>query len=360
MPGMDWMKRKLFKPCQLIALLLFFCPFMSIWAVGVSNLYKVTVPVASQLSDQRDFAESEGFLKVLIKLTGDADIAKNPVIKGSIHRAEYYVRDYHYSSPTPSSSEYMIEIQYDRDDIIRLLKKSGVPFWEDARPLTLAWIAVNAKNKQTEIIGSDSQNQIHYLIKTAGKQLGVALIFPVMDMDDLGQIDEREVLMQDLPELKKASKRYSPDILLIAQLNDDGTSVTGQWNLVMNADEWEWNITGKSMHEMIDRAMGQISQTIVRQYHVNSDAKYQQPYWIKVIVTNVQGNGDLNQLMSYLKRLAPVEKMQLAQVSGSGVEFYLLVNGSIEGFLKNASTGRRLLLKASDETAKKITYQWVR
>src|SRR5690348_4768795 len=105
---------------HLVLGLLLLYPFMSVRAVNVASLYRITVPVASQLPDQRDFAESDGFHQVLIRLTSDPEIAKNPVIKSNLNRAEYYVRDYSYSPPSPSSSQYMMQIRYEQEDVMRL------------------------------------------------------------------------------------------------------------------------------------------------------------------------------------------------------------------------------------------------
>jgi hypothetical protein len=99
---------------------------------------------------------------------------------------------------------------------------------------------------------------------------------------------------------------------------------------------------------------------MVRQYALDDNDNSNNEFWLKVIVTSVNGNAELGKLMQFLGRLAPVDKVQLAQVAGDTVEVYLLIGGTIDGFQKNAAAGQRLLLKASDETAKKLTYQWVR
>ncbi len=354
------MRRSYHNFYRLVLGLLLLCLFTSAQAaVNVASLYRITVPVASQLPDQRDFAESDGFHQILIRLTSDPEIAKNPVIKSNLNRAEYYVRDYSYSPPSPSSSRYMMQIRYEQEDVVRLLKKASVPFWAESRPLTLAWLAVTDASNQTEIIGNDSTNDIYELVKMQSRRLGIALIFPVMDMNDISQVDTQNVMDVALPELRQASKRYHPDVLLIAQIHQGVDQVTGKWSLVMNSNQLDWQVSGKSMEEMVASAMEQISETMVRQYKVNAGKGGREAYWLKVMVSNVNGNDNLARVMQYLKGLAPVEKLQLAQVAGDRVQLYLLIGGTVQNFQRNAALGRRLILKASDEAAKKVTYQWV-
>jgi hypothetical protein len=351
------MRRHHFNVHRLMLALFLFCPFVAVWAINTTSLYHVIVPVASQLEDQRGVAESDGFLQVLIRLTSDAQIYKNPVIKSNLNRAEYYVRDYSYSPPSPDSAEYLMKIQYEPEDIARLLTKAGVPFWQRSRPLTLAWVTMAKENGNAEVINKDSLD-VYEVIKAQSKKLGLALIFPVMDMDEINQIDAQTIHDVALPELKKASKRYAPDVLLIGQINQSADRVTGKWYLVMNASRWEWDVSGKTLEEMTASALSQMGQTMVRQYDMGTNNKNE--FWLKLIVTHVNGNGELGNLMQFLSRLAPVEKLQLAQVAGDAVEVYVLIGGTIDSFQKNAAEGQRLLLKASDQTAKKLTYQWVR
>lgn len=251
---------------HLVLVLLFFCPYVSLWALNTASLYQITVPVASMLPDQRDLAESEGFRQVLIKLTSDPEIAKNPVIATNLNRAEYYVSDYNYSPPSPDSSEYIMQIRYEKEDVVRLLKKASVPFWGESRPLTLAWVVLTDMNNQTDVLGNDASQKVYKLIKEQSRRLGIALIFPMMDVDDISRIDTQKIMDVALPELTLASKRYSPDVLLIAQIDQVADLVTGKWILMINANRQEWNVSGKTTEEMVNAALLKISQTMLRQY----------------------------------------------------------------------------------------------
>src|SRR5262245_51008662 len=137
-----------------------FLPITTALAVKVSNLYEVELPVISQSQDIKEEAMKTGLLQVLIKLTGDPLIEKNPLVKSSLQKADYYVQEFGYSSANASSSTYLIRIRYDNNSINRLLKKAGIVYWGEIRPLILVWLAFTNKENATEIIGNETHGNI--------------------------------------------------------------------------------------------------------------------------------------------------------------------------------------------------------
>src|SRR5579863_7566366 len=96
----------------LIILMLAFSPA---WAAKVSSIYEADLLVATQSEEERAQAVEQGLEQVLIKLSGDPLIEKNPAIKSSVHKADYYVQEFSYASSTTSSSQYLLQIYYDKE-----------------------------------------------------------------------------------------------------------------------------------------------------------------------------------------------------------------------------------------------------
>src|SRR3990167_6443011 len=115
------------KSCVLIYLLLLY-PVTAVYAVKVSSLYQVEIPVATQSVDERSQAVKQGFIEVLVKLSGDHTIEKNPVIKENLRRAEYFVQEFSYALPSTSSSQYLLQVNYNKNDINQLLKKADIAY----------------------------------------------------------------------------------------------------------------------------------------------------------------------------------------------------------------------------------------
>lgn len=326
------------------------------FAVKVSSLYEAQLPVAAQTDDLKAQAIKDGFLQVLIKLSGDPQIAKNPIIQPNLKRADYYVKDISYSSTTTSSSQYTIQIRYDSGDVNRLLKKAGVAYWGQIRPLILVWLTYNDRQSATEIIGNESQGDIYIGMENQSKIYGIPLIFPVMDVDDISQVSIEDVVSMSMPILREAAKRYAPDALLIGNMEQTNNGVESKWRLVADGGKWDWIIAGATSNDVIASVMNQISKTLAKRFVGKMNAIPE--IWIKVEVMNVTQQNDLADLMKYLKKLTLVQQIKLLEVSGDVVELSILLRGTMAQFEKNVVIGQRLVPKYHDKTDNRLGYVW--
>src|SRR3990167_11197041 len=240
-----------------------------VWAVKVKALYEVEMSVASQAADARAEAIREGFQEVLIKLTGDQDVAKNKLIKSSLDKADYFVQEYSYSSPTVSSATYNLRVKYNEQDVKRLLRKAGATSWGETRPLILVWLATVNDRHEVDILGVETEHAMLEKFKRDGQRFGLPLIFPVMDVADMEKVTSDNITTIALPELKEASKRYEPDALLIGTIEYDGDIYTGRWNLVWGEKAWDWSIEGDTREKLFASVLDNVSQVLSQR----SDAK---------------------------------------------------------------------------------------
>lgn len=233
------------------------------WAVKVNSLYDVQMAVASQASDARADAIRDGFQEVLTRLAGEQAVEQNKEMKSVLDKADYYVQEYSYSSPDVDSATYTLNILFNKDDVQRLLHKLGLKQWGATRPLVLVWLAtVNANG--VDILGVETANGMLEKFKKQGQRYGLPLIFPVMDVTDMDKVTSDEITSVSLAELKDASKRYRPDVLLIGTLSKDKDDDTYQarWNLVMKDKNWDFSTQGATQEQAIADAMDHVSQVL--------------------------------------------------------------------------------------------------
>lgn len=339
-----------------VGLLVIFVALPS-YAVKVNSLYEAEVAVPSQAPEVRADGIRQGFLDVLIKVSGNQDIADLPLIKSNLKRADYYVQEFGYSQPTVNASTYTLKVRFDQDDVNHLLKTAGVVYWGETRPLTLVWLAVTDADQQANIIGGETPGPILETMKNEGKRYGLPLIFPVMDMDDMNLVTPDQINVASLPRLQEAGKRYAPDAMLIGSIKPTDKGFSSQWTLALNQQQWSYTIPGDSLQSIMNAVMEQVSQTLSTRYVEKKAAPENQ--WIKLTVYNVSEDQDLQQLMAYLKQLTPVQQVELSQVSGDTVELRVLVSGNVVMFQQNATIGQHLTFKGLDQTDQSFTYTWV-
>lgn len=238
-------------------------------AITVTKLYQTSMPVMSQSDDERAQAVRQGFLQLLVKLTGNQTIEKNPDIKAALQRADYYISEYSYSLPTPQSATYHLNVRFEPADVNRMLRKSGITFWGDKRPLILVWLAVT-NHHGTEIIGSETNGEVLDSMTHEGKKLGLPLIFPLMDVADMSHVSAEDVQTMSLASLLEAGKRYSPSAYLIGTITQADDGYASEWELVMNKNHWKWNIDEKSTDDIIASVLNETSQTLIKYYGIRS------------------------------------------------------------------------------------------
>lgn len=243
-------------------LLTFIFAWTPAWAVKVKTLYEVEVSVPSQSADARSEAIREGFQEVLVKLTGNQNIDKNKIIRSSLNKADYFVQEYSYSSPTVTSATYNLRIKYNEQDVRRLLRKAGAASWGETRPLILVWLATVNDRHEVDILGVETEHAMLERFKREGQRFGLPLIFPVMDVADMEKITSDNITAVALPELKEASKRYEPDALLIGTIEYDGEIYTGRWNLVWGEKAWDWSLEGDTREKLFTSILDNVSQVL--------------------------------------------------------------------------------------------------
>ncbi|MBX3709793.1 MAG: DUF2066 domain-containing protein [Gammaproteobacteria bacterium] len=254
------MRKRLF----IAFLMAFFFPITPALAVKVVNLYQASISVISQSGDIKEQAIKEGFLEVLIKVSGDPQIDKNPIIRASLKKAEYYVQEYSYSLATPDSSQYLLQILYERNDVDRLLRKANVAYWGENRPLVLVWLVVTNQERDADIVTHERPSGIYASIRQESKKFGLPLIFPMMDVDEVNQVSPNDITVLSMSTLKKAAKRYSPDALLIGEITEHDQNVQSQWQLVMSHTQWSWKIDKKTTSAVIASIIKRVNQVMMR------------------------------------------------------------------------------------------------
>lgn len=236
------------------------------YSVKLPNLYEIDMPVASQTSDDRSEATRQGFKQMLTRLTGNPDVSKNRVLREAIERAEYYVQGYSYPASDQDASTIMLHISFEKDDVRRLLKKANSPTWGDERPLIITWLTIIQENRAPEIIGSDTPGSLLTTMQDQSSKMGLPLIFPLMDVEDLDHVTPDNVTLMELPVIETASKRYAPNGYLIGSIEAAEQGYESQWQLVLGSDKWAWEISANTPDEIAALILNQISQTVAKRF----------------------------------------------------------------------------------------------
>ena len=326
------------------------------YAVKMSSLYEITEPVASQSTQDRLQGIRQGLQQVLIRVSGDSTIVNQPGVKTALKKPERFVQEYSYLDP-PSAADtgFILKMRFDDEAIAQILDETGVAVWGENRPLILLWLSV-ASSKGMEIIGNASPSPVYILLQKQATQDGLPIIFPVMDITDLNQIPADTILSTPVTIVTEASKRYSPDAILLGQWRQMGTMVQSHWRLSLGPQQWEWTISGNDT-EVVSTLTANISQTLSKHYAV-TPAK-QSITSMTLEISGINQSDDLSQVVAVLKQVPTVKRVQLLEVSDEKVAFTVYLQNSVENFKQNVALNPHLVLQSKDNEASTLRYNWI-
>jgi len=328
-------------------------------AVRVATLYQGVLPVASQSPAERNQLAQDALAQVFVKVSGNKNILNNPQVKARLPAASSLMQEFSYS-PAPSlpgnTKPYFLQLNFDPEGINKILRDAGAPIWGQNRPLLLVWLTYEVPKHPAEIIGADSANPITIMLKQATDLRGVPVMFPAMDVEDLAQASANDIVMTNMPKLTNAAKRYASDAILVGRIMQDANGYNTQWKLMMGTDQWGWNITGKTIPEILTTLADNIADTLAGRYALIITNAVQSNFTMKI--TGVVEADDFVQVMNYIKHLTPVSDVELQQITGSDMIVKVSLRGTQESFTQALVVGRKLTPVPQDSKPSLLIYQW--
>lgn len=324
------------------------------FAESRAGWYQANIPVATQDEEVRQQAVRTGLIGILIKLTADPNIGSKSELKSSIEKASYYVNEYSY---LPATSGYQLQIYYEEKTIKGLLRRNQIPFWNERRPTVLVWLSYKEKGHDPEFIGNDSSNSLLPTFTDESKKFGIPLIFPIMDLTDMDQMVADSIMKMPPDAFKAASKRYSPQAILIGEISGEEGNYMSEWKLLATNKTWVWSINRNTLTQVADDIMTQAGQTLSKQYITVIDDAVPQPLTLEV--ANITKKDDIANLIKYLKQLSNVDDVELLELKGNVVQLSLQLKGQVNAFQEDAALGQKLVLKSQDLANNKLWYEWV-
>lgn len=130
-----------------------------------------------------------------------------------------------------SISADTITLTFDKAKVDELLNSQGIEAWQGLDTPIIVWMADESLTDKSLVDGE----HFTYFAKAlnnaaAGYQL--RLMYPLMDLDDIMQVNEGTILSRNDAQLAAASVRYGADYILSAAVSDSDGALSVKWNLL--------------------------------------------------------------------------------------------------------------------------------
>ncbi len=328
----------------------------NVFAVNVSDLYRVSVAVDDQSEESRKLGVQWAFQQLLIKVSGYQEVLANPTLVTASQNAERYMQGFSYHQDSVDDQTYL-QAWFSKALVAPLMKRAQAPVWGENRPLLLNWLVIEppvvlvegdglseaeAKFSQAGVIfESDVNNQKRgerLLVseqspewKTrfdrAFSERGLPLLWPINDLEDQTTLPLDQLWWLFPEAITQASVRYQADAVLAGRLNQ---SAEGTWQyegLLFRAEMKLPILTqGDSPFAALSLASMQVGRYFADQFAIKSDPMSGRS-GVRVIVRKVEDFTDYSQVIAYLQSISGVRQVEVAQVDKENLQLYIALEG---------------------------------
>jgi hypothetical protein len=295
-------------------------------AVEMESLYTVQVPLDSDEPDARNFAYETALTEVLVRVTGATGIAEWEQMAELFPNPGRFVLQYR---PGPDDT---LMVSLDGPAIEEVLRQAGVAIWENDRPLTLIWIAVDWGQGEREIVAADDPERrpgdarsidrnrlLRERVMEIATYRGIPVLFPLLDIEDLENISFSDIWggFDDL--LLLASARYQAETVLVGRIRA-GSPAMNRWTWYLGGERLQWSgETEEIVHLLAD--------TLAARFKVDSRSPLET---IRLTISGVNSVNAFGKVQRYMENLRGIDQIMIESVAGDRIIYKVRVQGGME------------------------------
>lgn len=323
----------------------------------VANPYQITLPIASQSEQHRKLAVKQGLKEILSQISARSNIENTQKLQEALNKSMDFVEQFSYED------DFLI-IQYSADMIQDLLEEAGNKTWGQRRPTVILWLVIDDENKK-QLIGSEQESALQAQVLAIAEQLGLPLVLPLMDLEDMASVSVDDVWNQYNSTLRQASSRYGAQAILIARIRNvspDTAQYHASWQLLAEHDSRDWQQVESSLQEVLQKGISDTAHFLIKQYGTQQGERSEQSYPIFIGVQNIQSDKDFARVEAYFNSLDKVSSVGITHVTPDLAVFQLTPKNDNNRYSIAQEIGldHHLVtsINASQEDEVDLTYRW--
>lgn len=321
-----------------------------VMAEEVEGLYQADVPVSSQGRKERAQALGVALERVLIKVSGDAGVARYPGVKGALTSPLGYLQRYGYRTLTQTATEgqvafQVLTVQFDPGAVNKLLRRAGLSVWPKARPAVLVWLAVERGGNRTLVSKSD---EVARALEIEGERRGIPLIMPLLDLTDRSALSVSDLWGLFHDRISAASERYASQAILVGRAYNLGSGYWEiNWSLSQEGEVETWVTRDKDLSKALEDGVDHVADALVDRYSRTLTVSGGEP--VEILVRGVKNLADYARVQRYLDSLELVRLARVVRVE-PGAAWFLVESDEGPGALaQTLALGDTLRAEATED-----------
>lgn len=237
-------------------------------AATVENLYQAQAITTGQTEPNRSVGFGEALTDVLVKVSGDPRLLKDPRVAAMAKNAGSFVRAFRYRDRMeglPVHDEqgtrdrpYDLTCDFDPEKIDAALRSLGREPWSATRPRVAVFLAVRnvAASYALTQDGRGGPGQLESL-RTASKRMGVPMAVPTQAALTAAGLSLDKLTEADLSTLDAAAKTIGGDLALAGSMrfSDEVHGWIAEWRMAWQGKPHRWQVRGVNFDEAFRTAM---------------------------------------------------------------------------------------------------------
>lgn len=287
----------------------------NLWAAVLDDLYQVEV---TQIEGQsRDQVMRDATIVMLQRLAGDdIDLQRGPVAAALTAPQDLMRR-------IGLADGGKLRAEFEPDALNAVLREAGLSALGRNRPGILVW-AMEAGELGDRSISPVSPTAL--LLKEAAAHRGVALSFPLGDLQDMSQVNEQIIRQASRDELLEASARYPAEGTLALTIAEQGEQVVLDWTLWLNDQSSSGRIK-RPADAAADELMRLLAKAVFAQYSISAAGADGLSGW-QLHVEGINNAADYSNLLRMVRQLGSQHQAKVVAVEGDMVLLQVQFPGS--------------------------------
>lgn len=345
--------------------------FQRVWAEGQD--YVASVPVFSQSDAERVQGLRSALAQVVTQQSGDKGLAARLQI-ATLRDIYAYVQRYYYiqlhdedsedeeedgalqeshhieSAPTQKLVVEFIPLRVDN-----LIQSADAATSTAPKTKVMLWLVVTEGDK-VSLISDDETDKLTQQIKMMGKQKGLDIILPMLDLDDIDEISPQDVKAFSINPIKQASLRYHVDHIVAASALHQGGKWQMQWMLLNDGKRSVWNDRGITLEGAVFSGLLKAEDKIITPNEIGIDIN--QVSHIILTISDLTSVSDYAAINTYLHKLDSIDEVKVLRVDSQKVMFDLSVNqGDMASLIQSLNKQPNLKFD-SNPSKQELNYRW--
>lgn len=310
--------------------------------------FLVTVEVPDRSAKARRPALREALGEVLVGLSGRASLVAELKSQSRLPFRDQLVQQFRYlETPAAEGSlpRLLLEVRFNPEMVRDLSDQLGLPKWPLERGVTLMWVALDT-GIHRELLGAVAEHQeiVEAALQVAkGRKL--PLLLPLLDLDDLRQVNFSDVWGGFADQVALASARYSPQYLLLGRVYRTSHGWGGQWQI--RDGQWvdRWAVEGGDEKAVIAAAIKHVGEWLAQRYSVFAVTETDQVLLMQL--EGINDIGDYARVLRYLDGLSVIQGVAPRRVTPESLELSIESSAGVKA-IQQALAIEQVLVSVED------------